>query len=276
VKTGNLAGREVSRKESSEKISAEDAGERCRQLLEELWAECSFSPRTPFPQPVVWLSGAPGSGKGANANHVMRVLRISAAPVVVSELLNTRDLRLRIDHGDLVDDPTVIRASLAALRKAKGGEGLILDGYPRSLFQAKFLHLFGEKLKIFFQKDPDFRMVVFSVDEATSLERQLGRGRKAIAHNQEVRRSGRGVLHEVRPTDVDETLARRRYRAFLRETDAALRYLQSTGMPFAEIDSRGSFEVVRKRIEARLRPWSPASPGPEVLEAREGPPRDPV
>ncbi|MDR3143419.1 MAG: nucleoside monophosphate kinase [Puniceicoccales bacterium] len=249
--------------ESSEKVSAssipeereEDADRRCGQILEELWEEFPLSPSTPLPWPVIWVSGAPGSGKGVNAGYVKRVLGISAEPVVISELLQSQDSRSRIDHGDLVDDLSVIRASLKALLQARGGEGLLMDGYPRSLLQAKFLHRLEEKWRALGLGMLQFRMLVFSVDEATSLERQLSRGRKAMAHNQEVKRTGKGVLREVRPTDIDETLARRRYHTFLQETDAALRHLQSTGMPFVEIDSRGPFEVVQRRIEQKLRPW---------------------
>jgi adenylate kinase len=254
------AGIPESQKEASEDREGtpeaqEDLDRRCGQMLEELWEEYHLSPGTPFPRPVIWLSGAPGSGKGVNAGHVRRALGLSAEPVVISELLQSQDSRSRIDHGDLVDDLSVIRASLGALLRAKKGEGLLMDGYPRSLLQAKFLYRLVEKWRTLGAEALQFRMLVFSVDEATSLERQLSRGRKAMAHNQEVRRSGKGTLREVRPTDIDETLARRRYHTFLQETDAALRYLQSTGMPFVEIDSRGPFDVVQKRIEQKLRPW---------------------
>ncbi|MDR0444708.1 MAG: nucleoside monophosphate kinase [Puniceicoccales bacterium] len=232
---------------------ADNSDRVCEKVLQELVEEHHVSAGMVFPRPVIWLSGAPGSGKGANSCHVMRALGISSEPIVVSELLDTDDLQSRKDRGDLVDNSIVVRATFLALLRGKGGEGLVMDGYPRSLFQAKFLYLLERKLRALSSEDPQFRVIVFSVDEATSLERQLSRGRKAIAYNQEVKQTGNGALREVRSTDVDEVLARRRYKNFLSDTEVALRYLQSTDIPFVEIDSRGSFDDVKKRIVHRIK-----------------------
>jgi adenylate kinase len=242
---------------SSEVQNSVCSEQSCESILQELAEEHHLSKGMSFPRPIVWLSGAPGSGKGANSCHVMRVLGISAEPIVVSDLLNSEDLKNHKDHGDLIDSRIVVRMVLAALLRCKGGEGVIIDGYPRSFFQAKFLYLLEKKVQALIGIDPQFRMIVFTVDERTSLDRQLLRGHKAIAHNQEVKQSKSGVLREVRSTDVDEALARKRYRNFLDNTDAALRYLQASGMPFVEIDSRGSFEEVKKHIEQKIRKWSP-------------------
>jgi adenylate kinase len=227
----------------------------CEQIWQEFVEKYHFSSDMGFPRPVIWLSGAPGSGKGANSCHVMRVLGLSTEPIIVSDLLNSEDLKSHKDQGDLIDSRIVVRIVLDALLRCKSGEGIVLDGYPRSFFQAKFLHLLEGKIRSLTGIDPQFRIIVFAIDEQTSLERQLLRGRKAIVHNQEVKQSRNGVLREVRPTDIEEALARKRYRNFLDNTDASLRYLQASGMPFVEIDSRGSFEEVKKRIELKIRKW---------------------
>jgi len=73
---------------------------------------------------------------------------------------------------------------------------------------------------------PIFRITVLFVGEQTSLERQLRRGREISAHNEQVRRTGVGDLLELRPTDVDETLARNRYRTFKERTYPALTSLR--------------------------------------------------
>ena len=64
------------------------------------------------------------------------------------------------------------------------------------------------------------------VGEQTSVERQLGRGREIVAHNERVRRTGVGEPLELRPTDVDEALARNRYRTFKELTFEALTSLR--------------------------------------------------
>jgi adenylate kinase len=64
------------------------------------------------------------------------------------------------------------------------------------------------------------------VGEQPSVDRQLRRGREILAHNERVRRTGVGELVELRPTDVDEALARNRYRTFKELTYEALTSLR--------------------------------------------------
>jgi len=76
---------------------------------------------------------------------------------------------------------------------------------------------YGTPLAIHFRQ-PVVQIVVLFVDEKESVARQIKRGVETKAHNDEVRRSGHGVLHEERVTDFDEKLARRRYRVFKEQT----------------------------------------------------------
>jgi adenylate kinase len=73
---------------------------------------------------------------------------------------------------------------------------------------------------------PIFRITVLFVGEQTSLDRQLRRGREIAEHNERVRQTGVGELVELRPTDVDEALARNRYRTFKELTFEALTSLR--------------------------------------------------
>lgn len=54
---------------------------------------------------------------------------------------------------------------------------------------------------------PVFRICVLYVDEDISVQRQLARGRMIREHNQEVKKTGQGVLWEERVTDNDETVS---------------------------------------------------------------------
>ena len=65
------------------------------------------------------------------------------------------------------------------------------------------------------------------VGEQTSVERQLSRGRAIQALNEQVRRTGVGVPMELRATDIDEALARKRYRTFKELTYEALTSLRT-------------------------------------------------
>ena len=64
------------------------------------------------------------------------------------------------------------------------------------------------------------------VDEATSIERQIHRGRQIQQHNQKVQDTGVGKEIDLRPTDVDPELARNRYRTFKEQTYEALTSLR--------------------------------------------------
>src|SRR6185437_5045191 len=75
-------------------------------------------------------------------------------------------------------------------------------------------------------RQPTIHIMVLYVDEKTSVERQLRRGREVRQHNEEVRRTGIGELQEERTTDFDAALAQRRYRVFKEQTWDALQELK--------------------------------------------------
>ena len=130
-----------------------------------------------------------------------------------------------------------------------------MDGFPRTRVQAETVKLLHDQImqlraaywgtptgKRF--RRPIFRITVLFVGEQTSVERQLRRGREIVAHNEQVRRTGVGELLELRPTDVDETLARNRYRTFKELTYDALTSLRryfhyhfiNADAPLAEVE----------------------------------------
>ena len=93
-------------------------------------------------------------------------------------------------------------------------------------------------------------MVLF-VDEKESIARQLMRGKETLTHNEEVTRTGVGQLWEDRPTDHDETLARRRYRVFKEQTWDALQSLKEI-FHYHFINAQGSIEEVEQNILKEL------------------------
>jgi adenylate kinase len=190
-----------------------------------------------FPKEIMWLGGAPGSGKGTNTPFILRERGLTAAPIVVSDLLDTPEMRALKDRGQFVGDREVIEALLRKLLEPTYRTGVVVDGFPRTKVQAEAVKLLHDQImqlrstywgtptgKRF--RRPIFRITVLFVGEQTSVERQLGRGRAIVAHNEKVRRTGAGQLIELRPTDVDEALARNRYRTFKELTYEALTSLR--------------------------------------------------
>ncbi len=185
----------------------------------------------------MWLGGAPGAGKGTNTPFIMRERGMTAAPVVMSDLLDTPEMQALKDQGRLVGDREVIEVLLRQLLKPGYESGVVVDGFPRTKMQVeavKMLHDQMLELRSEFYRTalgpefrrPLFRITVLFVDEQTSIERQLLRGRDIEKHNQQVKRSGLGKPIELRATDVDEELARNRYRTFKEQTYEALTSLR--------------------------------------------------
>ena len=46
-----------------------------------------------LPKEIIWLGGAPGSGKGTNTNFILRERGITAPSIVTSDLLDTPEMR---------------------------------------------------------------------------------------------------------------------------------------------------------------------------------------
>src|SRR6266478_813196 len=190
-----------------------------------------------LPREMIWLGGAPGAGKGTNTPFILRERGLTAAPIVISDLLDTPDMQALKDRGLFVGDREVIEALLRSLLDPAYKNGVVVDGFPRTQVQAEAVTLLHDHImqlrdrywgtptgKRF--RRPIFRITVLFVGEQTSLERQLRRGREIAAHNERVRLAGSGPLIELRPTDVDEGLARNRYRTFKELTYEALTSLR--------------------------------------------------
>ena len=190
-----------------------------------------------FPKEIMWLGGAPGAGKGTNTPFIMRERGLTAAPVVMSDLLDTPEMQAMKDQGRLVGDREAIEVLLRELLMPAYQSGVVVDGFPRTKMQVEAVKMLHDQMlelrSEFFRsplgpqfRRPLFRITVLFVDEQTSVERQLFRGREIERHNELVRRSGLGTLMELRPTDIDEELARNRYRTFKEQTYEALTSLR--------------------------------------------------
>lgn len=216
-----------------------------------------------FPREIFWLNGAPGSGKGTHTKFMLEFRDISAEPVVVSSLLKSPEAKKMIDAGMLVGDREVTDLVFRRLLKPEYKTGAVVDGYPRSLVQVECLKLLYRKLMELRAKylntmhaqhfpRPNFHIVVLFVDEATSVERQLERGRKMEEYNREVEASGVGEKVKIRKTDLDRDKARNRYQVFKEQTYASLKSLREI-FHYHFINAQGQISSVQRRIVDELR-----------------------
>ena len=215
-----------------------------------------------FPKEIILLGGAPGAGKGTNSAFIAKARGLTCGPIVISALLDSPEAKRLKDGGNMVGDREVIGLLLRRLLRPEYRDGVILDGFPRTKVQVECLKLlvarmhalrtefYQTPLSIHFRQTTIHIMVLF-VDEHTAISRQLKRGREVKAHNDEVRRTGIGELLEERPTDYDETLARRRYRVFKEQTWDALQSLKEI-FHYHFVNAQGPVEEVEQNIVKEL------------------------
>lgn len=229
-----------------------------------------------FPKEIILLGGAPGAGKGTNTAFIAKTLGITCPPIVISSLLDSPEAKALKDAGNMVGDREVIGLVLRELLRKEYEHGVILDGFPRTKVQVESLKLLVDKLhglRLSFYntplrpyfRGPVIHIMVLFVDETESVARQLKRGRETLAHNSDVMRSGIGHLHEDRPTDHDEALARRRYQTFKEQTWDALQSLKEI-FHYHFINAQGSFEEVEQNILDELRYQSTLELDPRTVD----------
>ncbi len=233
-----------------------------------------------FPKEIILLGGAPGAGKGTNTAFITKTRGLTCPPIIVSALLDSPEARVLKDAGNMVGDREVVGLLLRQLLRPQYRDGVILDGFPRTTVQVECLKLLVDKmhalrrefyhtpLSIHFRQ-PTIHIMVLFVDERESVARQLKRGRETKAHNEEVTRTGIGELREDRPTDHDETLARRRYRVFKEQTWDALQSLKEI-FHYHFINAQGPIDEVEQNILHELEYQSTLELDPRTVDRLRG------
>ncbi|KAN0035559.1 hypothetical protein ACTA71_004839 [Dictyostelium dimigraforme] len=220
-----------------------------------------------FPKEITFLAGAPGSGKGTNTEVLMNALGVSDEPIVMSSLLNSPECIEIKKQGGLVNDKVVLELLLKKLSKPDylcenqgPKKGVIIDGFPRSAKQVKFVELLYDKL-VHIRKTinpesslPRFRISVLHVNEEESVKRQLSRGEFAIKENV-VRKEKNLPPLEIRDTDIDPNASKKRYTLY-QEQFKHLKSLEDK-FDFDLIDANGTLKDVQNIIKtsyAKLQP----------------------
>jgi adenylate kinase len=230
-------------------------------IFESIWRELEAEfghERLRFPKEIILLGGAPGSGKGTNTAFIAKVRGLTCQPLVISSLLKSPEARKLKDAGNMVGDRDVIGLVLRELLREEYHDGVILDGFPRTNVQVECLKLLVDKmhalrrefyntpLSIHFRQ-PTIHIMVLFVDEKESVARQLKRGRETRALMESSTRTSDSPMPEDRPTDHDESLARRRYRVFKEQTWDALQSLKEI-FHYHFINAQGPVAEVEENI----------------------------
>jgi adenylate kinase len=261
-------------------VAPDPAHEEAVGIFHAVWPaieERIISGRAFLPRELIWLGGAPGAGKGTNTNFILRERGISAGPIVTSSLLESPEMKKLKDGGNLVGDREVVGILFERLLEPLYGNGVLIDGFPRTRVQVECVKLLYQKMLELRQvhrggpregsfPKPFFQIVVLYVEEKESIERQLKRGRQIIAHNARVRETGEGELQEERATDLNEVACKKRYQVFMEKTYAVLLSLKQH-FHFHVINAQGDIGTVERAINREFQYQSSLELDDETFDA---------
>jgi adenylate kinase len=210
------------------------------------------------------LFGSPGSGKGTQAKLLKESLGI--AHISTGDMLRERvasgdevgrSVASLMQAGELVPDETVNRLVEERIEQPDCANGCILDGYPRTVQQAKLL---AELLVL----RPIRTIVVhLVVDYNVIVARISGRRQCPVCgsvfgiNNSAPKTAGicdkDGAKLAVREDDREEVV-RERLRAYEQQTSPVLAYFKKSGIPCWDVPAAGiPPQVIAQEIEALIR-----------------------
>lgn len=172
----------------------------------------------------ILLIGPQGSGKSTQADllaHYLKVPKITIGDIFrkIAEEDSELGKKVRdiLNQGHLVDDQITSEIVKERLSHSDYKEGFIVDGYPRTLEQARLF-------------DPNFDKVFYlKLKEEAVMERLLKRGRE----------------------DDTEELINKRLELYCEQTQPLLDDYKNKGI-LVEIDGTGSVEKVQEDIRKHL------------------------
>lgn len=177
------------------------------------------------------LLGAPGTGKGTQSEKLVAaygVPQISTGDLLRKAVADQTELGLQakaaMDAGELVSDDIVVGMIRERLQQADTAQGFILDGFPRSLAQARELD------ELLTQLDrPLQRVVHLQVDDEEIVKRLMARGR----------------------ADDSEDTIRNRLQVFQQQTQPLVEHYRQQGL-LATVAGVGSIDDIFERINTVL------------------------
>ena len=202
--------------------------------------------------------GAPGSGKGTQANHLVSKFsfnHISTGDLLRSEIEKESELGLKVKSimasGNLVDDDTVL--SILKSNCEFDGKVYIFDGYPRNIEQAKSL----DEVVL---KSYKSKAIYFEVNMNLLIERivnrrlapKSGKIYNLISYPPQVEGkcdiSGEDLIHRK---DDTEGVVRNRIEIFEENVNPILQYYESEKR-LVRIDASLETDEISKELEKIL------------------------
>ena len=185
--------------------------------------------------PILLLLGAPGAGKGTQAKRIAEAVGIPAISTGAIFRQNMADntplgqrARQYMDAGEFVPDAVTNPMVLARLQAPDVASGCLLDGYPRTLDQARYLHR-----ELACQRREVALVIEIAVDYDEVLTRLLHRAQ--LEHR----------------SDDTEPVIRHRLDVYREQTEPMATYYAEQDK-LVQVDGMGTIDEVWERIRAVL------------------------
>ena len=181
------------------------------------------------------IVGPPGAGKGTQAARISQdygIPTISTGDIFRANIKNGTELGLKVkaivDAGDYVPDELTNALVTDRLNEADAAGGFLLDGYPRTTDQVRYLD-----------------ELLASHGHALDVVIRLVADQDEI-----VERLRRRALEQGRMDDSEEAI-RHRQEVYTRETEPLIAMFRDRGL-LLEVDGLGAIDDVAARIAAGL------------------------
>ena len=204
------------------------------------------------------LFGAPGVGKGTQAkilSSTRELKHISTGDILRAEISKGSELGKKakglMDKGELVPDELIIGVVKNLMKEAIAKNGFILDGFPRTVNQARLLQEICAELNI----DVPPIVILKANDEVIvnrlSQRRQCAKCGTIVNQSDSVDRETCPTCKEkdkfiIREDDKEEVILNR-LRVYRENTRPVVKYLEDT-VPVHRIDAIQSVDVVTQSI----------------------------
>ena len=205
--------------------------------------------------------GPPGSGKGTQCKRIVEkygVQHLSSGDILRKERADGTELGKKaqsfMDSGALVPDDVIIGMMIAAIKNA-GGNGFILDGFPRTVVQAaeldKALEDAGEKIDVLLNLKIDDEII-----EARMTGRRSCPKCGAVYHIENLKPKVDGICDNdgaelvQRPDDNPEVVSNR-LATYHDQTEPVIDYYKENNTVI-DVDAEAGVGVVTEMIFEKL------------------------
>lgn len=211
----------------------------------------------------VILLGAPGAGKGTQAQFIMEeygIPQISTGDMLRAAIKNGTKLGKKVkavmDAGSLVSDDIIIALVKERIAQDDCANGFLFDGFPRTIPQAEALRDAGVAID---------HVVEIAVDDEEIVKRMSGRrvhpesGRTYHVVFNPPKEEGKDDITGgplVQRTDDEEETVRKRLGVYHDQTAPLVEFYQQSGgnTRYSRIAGVGSVENIRQQVLDALKP----------------------